>query len=724
MDIILTAIVMILIFSVVIIQYKRTAKIIHEKEISETENRIKQEEMEERLRLQNKILEEEKQRHRQDEMIRALSSDYRSVFYFDLDKDEGVCYRSRRNDHDENEIISPFTKMLEDYLKKSVVENYLENALKFIRPENLREGLKLTNIISYRYLATQNNRKYYEMIRVAKIDDNEEIHAVGVGFANVDEQTREAMAQNQLLADALAQAQHANVAKTNFLSSMSHDIRTPMNAIIGFTSMALRHFDNQAQVKDSLEKVLSSSNHLLGLINDILDMSRIDSGRVEIQEQECNLSELVHSLIHIIQPQITAKQQIFNIDAFQVKNEYVHADQLKVNQVLINILSNAVKYTPATGTIFFRISQFDSDKPGYAKYEFRVKDNGMGMSKEFLKHIFDPFERDLSNTKTLGIQGTGLGMTITKKMVELMDGKIEVESELDKGSEFIVTLELKLQENVKYATDGELEGLRALVVDDDFETCDSVTEILNKLGVRSEWTTSSREAVFRAKKALNDKDPFNAYIVDWLMRELNGIETVRQLRRVVGNDAPIVILTAYDYSDIENDARAAGVTEFCTKPLFMSDLKKVLARAVGSVTVEEKKTDDLTETDFTGKRVLLVEDVEVNREIAKAVLSETGLDVEDAPDGSDAVDIFAQSEKNYYDLILMDIQMPKMNGYEATKKIRALDRDDAKKIPIIAMTANAFEEDKTNALNAGMDDHVAKPLDIPKLLATLKKYLH
>ncbi len=724
MQIILTVIVMITIFTVIIIQARRTAKIVHEKEINETANRIKQEEMEEKIRLQNKILEEEKQRHRQDEMIRALSSDYRSVFYYDLEKDEGVCYRSRRNTHDENEIISPFSKMLEDYLKKSVVENYLDNVLKFIRPENLRKGLQLTNIISYRYLAAQNNRQYYEMIRVAKIDDGEEIHAVGVGFANVDEQTREAMAQNQILADALAQAQHANISKTTFLSNMSHDIRTPMNAIIGFTTMALRHFDNQAQVKDSLEKVLSSSNHLLGLINDILDMSRIDSGRVEIQEQECNLSELVHSLIHIIQPQITAKQQLFHIDAFQVKNEYVHADQLKINQVLINILSNAVKYTPATGTISFRISQFDSDKPGYAKYEFRVKDNGMGMSKEFLKHIFDPFERDLSNTKTLGIQGTGLGMTITKKMVELMNGKIEVESELDKGSEFIVTLELKLQENVKYLINGELEGLRVLVVDDDFETCDSVTEILKNLGVRSEWTTSPREAVFRAKKALNDKDPFNAYIVDWLMRELNGIETVRQLRRVVGNDAPIVILTAYDYSDIENEARSAGVTEFCTKPLFMSDLKKVLSRATGNFKVEEKKTDDLTETDFTGKRVLLVEDVEVNREIAKAVLSETGLEVEDAPDGIDAVEIFQRSKKNYYDLILMDIQMPKMNGYEATKKIRALERDDAKNIPIIAMTANAFEEDKTSAFNAGMNDHVAKPLDIPKLLATLKKYLH
>ena len=707
----------------VIVIVALSAYIIIQRRRDKLAKKILQEEMNEKFRLQDKILYDEKQRHRQDEMIRALSSDYRAVYYYNLDDNEGVCYRSRRNTHDENEIITPFSKMLEDYLNRSVVAGDLDNVLKFIKPEYLRERLRNEKIISYRYLANQNNREYYEMIRVAKIDDNEEIHAVGVGFANVDEQTRETIAQNQILADALAQAQHANISKTTFLSTMSHDIRTPMNAIIGFTTMALRHFDNQAQVRDSLEKVLSSSNHLLGLINDILDMSRIDSGRVEIQEQECNLSELVHSLIHIIQPQIRAKQQQFHIDAFQVKNEYVYADQLKVNQVLINILSNAVKYTPATGTISFRISQFESDKPGYAKYEFRIKDNGMGMGKEFLKHIFDPFERDLSNTKTLGLQGTGLGMTITKKMVEIMSGTISVESELDKGSEFTVTLDLKLQENVKYLANGELEGLRALVVDDDFETCDSVTEILNKLGVRSEWTTSSREAVFRAKKALNDKDPFNAYIVDWLMHEMNGIETVRQLRRVVGDNAPIVILTAYDYSDIEDDARAAGVTEFCTKPLFISDLKKVLSRAVGNVAIEETP-DDLTETDFTGKRVLLVEDVEVNREIAKVVLAETGLSVDEAVDGADALQIFSRSENNYYDLILMDVQMPKLNGYEATKKIRELDRADAKNIPIIAMTANAFEEDKANALNAGMNDHIAKPLDIAKLLSTLKKYLH
>ena len=716
---------MTVIFGITIKQARETSRLIHEKEMSETAGRIKQEEMQEKLDLQNKILEEERRRHHQDEMIRALSRDYRSVFYFNLDNDEAICYRALRgSDHKEGDTIPAFSKMFAEYLNNRVISADKEELLKFILPENLRARLKSEKIISYRYLSDVGGRNYYEMIRVAKIDDEKEIHAVGVGIANVDEQTRESMAQNQILADALAQAQHANVSKTTFLSNMSHDIRTPMNAIIGFTSMALRHFENQAQVKDSLEKVLSSSNHLLGLINDILDMSRIDSGRVELQEQECNLSELVHSLIHIIQPQITAKQQIFHIDAFQVKNEYVYADQLKINQVLINILSNAVKYTPATGTISFRISQFDTDEPGHAKYEFRVKDNGMGMSQEFLKHIFDPFERDLSNTKTLGIQGTGLGMTITKKMVELMNGTIEVESEPDKGSEFIVTLDLKLQENVKHLPVSELKGLRALVVDDDFHTCDSVTEILTKLGIKSEWTTSAREAVFRAKKALNENKPFNVYIVDWLMHELNGIETVRQIRRVAGESVPIVFLTAYDYSDVEQEARSAGVTDFCTKPLFMSDLKKALSRAIGTLEREEEKPDDLSLTDFTGKRVLLVEDIEVNREIAKAILSETGLSVEDAPDGTDAVEMFKKSPKNYYDVILMDVQMPKMNGYEATKNIRELQRDDAKKIPIIAMTANAFEEDKVNAINAGMNDHVAKPLDIPKLLETLKKYLH
>ena len=605
------------------------------------------------------------------------------------------------------------------YAQNYVHPNDREALMEFIEPEKIRAQLAGREIISHRYLMTRSGEEYFMMLRIAKIDEG--MHAVGVGFANVDEQTRDALAKNQELADALAQAQHANASKTVFLSNMSHDIRTPMNAIIGFTNLALRHFENRTQVKDSLEKVLSSSNHLLGLINDILDMSRIESGRVEVAEQECNLSDLVHNLIHIIQPQINAKQQKFQIDAFKVKNEDVYADQLKVNQILINILSNAVKYTPATGSIFFRISQYESEIPGYAKYEFRIKDNGLGMSKEFLKHVFDAFEREETSTKS-GIQGTGLGMSITKKMVELMGGDIQVESEKDKGSEFTVTLDLKLQKNVKQVPIQELNNLRALIVDDDFNTCESVTTMLKQMGMRSEWTTSPREAVFRAGRAF-EEDPFNVYIVDWLMPDQNGIETVRQIRRVVGNTAPVIILTAYDYSDIEIEAKAAGVTAFCTKPLFMSDLKNALSRAISGHAEQEANPNDLSATDFSGKRVLLVEDIEVNREIAKAVLMEIGLEVDDASDGSDAVQIFRTSPPNHYDIILMDVQMPTMNGYDATRNIRALSRRDARTVPIVAMTANAFEEDKENAIKAGMDDHLAKPLDIPKLIEMLNKYL-
>lgn len=718
-----TILAMAVVFWLIISQAKKNQKLIHQKNLSDAENRIKREEMEEKFRLQTQLLSEERRRRRQSEMIQALTVDYRLVYHLNLDSDEAVCYRvapdvSSQLKRKQSDVVK-FQAAMANYAQEFVHPNDREALLKFIEPENIRARLADNEIISHRYLMIRYGVEHFMMLRVAKIDEG--LHAVGVGFANVDEQTREALAKNQQLAAALAQAQHANASKTTFLSNMSHDIRTPMNAIIGFTNLALRHFDNRTQVKDSLEKVLTSSNHLLGLINDILDMSRIESGRVEVVEQECNLSDLVHNLIHIIQPQINAKQQKFQIDAFKVKNEDIYADQLKINQILINILSNAVKYTPATGSIFFRISQYESAVEGYAKYEFRIKDNGLGMSKEFLKHVFDAFEREETSTKS-GIQGTGLGMSITKKMVELMGGTITVESEKDKGSEFTVTLDLKLQQNVKQIPIKELNDLRALVVDDDFNTCESVTAMLKQMGMRSEWTTSPREAVFRAGRALDD-DPFDAYIVDWLMPDQNGIETVRQIRRIVGDTAPVIILTAYDYSDIEIEARAAGVTTFCTKPLFMSDLKNALSRAIRGREEEEVNQHDLSATNFDGKRVLLVEDIEVNREIAKAVLTEIGLEVEDASDGSDAVQMVKDSPTNYYDLILMDVQMPIMNGYDATRNIRALKRKDSKTIPIVAMTANAFEEDKANALKAGMNDHLAKPLDIPKLIDMLNKYL-
>lgn len=528
--------------------------------------------------------------------------------------------------------------------------------------------------------------------------------------------------QTQALQDALMQAQHANKAKTTFLSNMSHDIRTPMNAIIGFTTIAASHINNKEQVRECLQKVLSSSNHLLSLINDILDMSRIESGKVQIKEQECNISELMHNLVNIIQPQVKAKQLELFIDTFEVANEDVIADSLKLNQVFINLLSNAVKYTPAGGTITFRIMQKTTFRHGYGDYVFIIKDNGIGMSKEFVKHIFEPFEREATTTQT-GIQGTGLGMAITRNIVEMMNGTISVESELGKGSTFTVGITLKLQDIEKNAEQiKELEGLRALVVDDDFNTCDSVSKMLKHIGMRAEWTTSGREAVYRAKMANNEGDSFHTYIIDWQMPETSGVETARRIRSTVGNDASIIILTAYDWSDIEEEAKAAGITAFCAKPLFMSDLKSALLMA-NNLAEKEETAAAWTLADFKGKRVLLVEDIELNREIAEVILEEAGFEVESAPDGTDAVSMVSGSEENYYDAVLMDVQMPIMNGYEATRTIRALPREDVKTLPIIAMTANALEEDKEAALKNGMNAHIAKPIDMDIFISVLKQFL-
>lgn len=553
-------------------------------------------------------------------------------------------------------------------------------------------------------------------------DDETQDILVMVVMKEITESVRKQKEQTQALQDALMQAQHANRAKTTFLSNMSHDIRTPMNAIIGFTTIAVSHIDNKDQVKDCLQKVLSSSNHLLSLINDILDMSRIESGKVQIKEQECNISEMMHNLVSIIQPQVKAKQLELFIDTFEIVNEDVIADSLKMNQVFINLLSNAVKYTPAGGTITFRIMQKTTFRHGYGDYIFIIKDNGIGMSKEFVDHIFEPFERESTVTQS-GIQGTGLGMAITRNIVEMMNGTITVESEAGKGSTFTVELGLKLQDIEKNAEQiRELNGLRALVVDDDFHVCDSVSKMLKKIGLRSEWTTSGREAAYRAQMAYEEGDAYHTYIIDWQMPELSGVETARKIRSVVGSDAPIIILTAYDWSDIEDEAKAAGVTAFCAKPLFMSDLKSALL-AANNLLEKEDEAAVWTLEDFSGKRVLLVEDIELNREIAEVILEEAGFVVESAPDGTDAVAMVEQSEEYYYDAVLMDVQMPIMNGYEATRTIRSMPRRDVKDLPIIAMTANALEEDKEAALKNGMNAHISKPLNMDIFISVLKQFI-
>ena len=468
-------------------------------------------------------------------------------------------------------------------------------------------------------------------------------------------------------------------------------------------------------------KVLSSSNHLLSLINDILDMSRIESGKVQIKEQECNISELMHNLVNIIQPQVKAKQLELFIDTFEVVNEDVIADALKLNQVFINLLSNSVKYTPAGGTISFRIQQKTTFRHGYGEYAFIIRDSGIGMSEDFVRHIFEPFERETTVTRS-GIQGTGLGMAITKNIVEMMNGTISVESEPGKGSAFTVELTLKLQDVEKNAEQlKELNGLRVMVVDDDFNVCDSVTKMLKQLGMRAEWTTSGREAAYRARTALEEEDSFRIYIVDWQMPEMSGIETARQIRSIAGEDVSIIILTAYDWSDIEDEAREAGITAFCSKPLFLSELRSCLLSVVGTEEISLPETEEKPAV-RTGC-ILLAEDNELNQEIAQAILEEVGFSVEIAGNGQTAVEMLRTSQPGHYQLVLMDVQMPVMNGYDATQAIRKLENPDLAAIPILAMTANAFEEDKQEALRSGMNGHIAKPIDIDELMKALDTVL-
>ena len=528
---------------------------------------------------------------------------------------------------------------------------------------------------------------------------------------------------NQALSDAVAAAETANRAKSTFLSNMSHDIRTPMNAIIGFTTLAISNIDDKDRVKDYLAKTLASSNHLLSLINDVLDMSRIESGKIHLEEVEVNLSDVLHDLKTIVSGQIYAKQLELYMDATDVTDEDVYCDKTRLNQILLNLLSNAIKFTPAGGTVSVRVRQLAGKVHGCGQYEFRIKDNGIGMSPEFAQKIFEPFERERTSTVSR-IQGTGLGMAITKNIVDMMGGTIEVQTAQGKGSEFIICLPLRTQaEHRPVEKITELEGLKALVVDDDFNTCDSVTKMLVKVGMRAEWTLSGKEAVLRARQSIEMSDVYHAYIIDWRLPDMNGIEVTRQIRSL-HDDTPIIILTAYDWSDIEVEAKAAGVTAFCSKPMFMSDLRETLMSALG-----QKLTDASQEllpeedADFKDRHILLVEDNELNREIAQEILREYGFRVDTAENGAVAVEKVRTAAPGSYDLVLMDVQMPVMDGYTATRQIRALEDPALAGIPILAMTANAFDEDRRNAMESGMNGFLSKPIVIGDLVQELHKIL-
>lgn len=524
--------------------------------------------------------------------------------------------------------------------------------------------------------------------------------------------------QRELLVDALNAAERANRAKTTFLNNMSHDIRTSMNAIIGFTALAAAHVDEPELVQDYLAKISTSGQHLLSLINDVLDMSRIESRRVKIEEKEVHLPDVMHDLRTIVNANIVSKNIEFFIDAVDVDNKDILCDKLRLNQVLLNLLSNAVKYTKNGGQIIVRIIQKPGFSNGYATYEFHVKDNGIGMSKEFQKHLFEAFTREESATVS-GIQGTGLGMAISKNIVDMMGGTISVESEEGKGTEYTVSIPFKVLGNsAKYEVVPQLQGVRVLVADDDSDTAISVSRMVQEIGMRSEWTLSGKEAVLRTKVAVEQGDEFGAYIIDWMMPDLNGIETVRRIRKLIGESKPIIILTAYDWADIEQEAREAGVTAFCSKPLFMPELRDVLSQPY-RVKKEETPASPYR---FEGKKVLLVEDNLLNREIVQAILQDAGFTVDTADDGDVAVERLQDSKQGEFDLVLMDIQMPKMDGYAATRQIRTLPSDVAN-VPIVAMTANAFEEDKQKTIRAGMNAHIAKPIEAGRLMETLSHIL-
>ncbi len=665
---------------------------------------------------EQKRRERDTERH-QAELVQALGIDYSLICYFDLNTGRGRSLRV--NDCAKHVLSSVFeggirlVESIEKYISECVHDEDKELLRNALSAENLIKELseRETFHINYRVMCCGTLR-YFQMKAVRAGDWSRE-RSVVIGFRSVDEEIRLEMEKKELLESALMQANRANKAKSVFLSNMSHDIRTPMNAIVGFTSLAISHIDQPERVEEYLKKIATSGSHLLSLINDVLDMSRIENGKMHLEEKPCSLPEILHGLRSILQADINTKQLELCIDTFNVYNEDIFCDKLRLNQVLLNLLSNAVKYTGAGGTITVRIAEIAGAPEGFANYEFIIKDTGIGMSPEFVEHIFEPFERERNSTIS-GIQGTGLGMAITKNIVDMMNGTIEVTSEQNVGTECRVAFTFRLNDDAQQPQIiQEFKDCRALVVDDDFNTCDSVSFMLQQLGLRAEWTLSGKEAILRTRQACSRGDNYSVYVVDCFLPDMNGIEVIRRIRKETGEDVPVIVLTAYDWTDFEEEAREAGVSVFCSKPLFLSELRRCLNTIVNTSEENEKPT----EKNYSG-RILLVEDNELNQEIAEAILTEAGFEVEIAGNGKIAVEMLTGSEPGYYQLILMDVQMPVMNGYEATKQIRALDSPLAD-IPILAMTANAFEEDKQDALDSGMNGHIAKPINVETLFAAL-----
>ena len=725
----IAALILILVFVYIIRQNRDHARILLQKETAEAEVRGKQEEMQQRLELQDQLLAQKEQQKQQEKMITALSADYYSVYYLELDKNKGICYQARSDIEDGFHVGDrfPYLEAVTSYAKRYVTEPYLEEFLAFIQPENVLSLLEDSPVISYRYIIHHHDRDFYEAIRFARVSSGDEEgefspYTVGACFADVDAETRRDLEQSQNLSDALIAAEEANKAKTAFLSSMSHEIRTPMNAIIGLDNIAMNDPEATDKIKNYLGKIGDSAHHLLDLINDILDMSRIESGRMTLKNEEFSFLKLIENINTMISGQCQDKGLDYQCRITGEVDDYYIGDNTKLRQVLINILGNSVKFTPAGGTVSLAVERI-------AAYEkkttlrFTISDTGIGMSKEFLPHIFDAFaQEDSSTTSKYG--SSGLGLAITKNIVEMMNGNIRVESEKGKGSVFTVTVTLMDAENKAAEADDisiRPHEMSVLIIDDDPVACEHARIVLEKVGISSELASSGPEAVEMVQLRQARRNPYNLILVDWQMPEMDGVETTRRIRAIAGHDSAIIILTAYRWDDVLEEATLAGVDSFISKPLFastvMEEFRSALVRKNMSARVQAAKAD------LAGRKILLAEDVQINAEIMTMVLSLREMQVDLAENGRIALEKFENSPEGYYDAVLMDMRMPEMDGLEATRRIRALDRADSKSVPIIALTANAFDEDVQRSLQAGLNAHLSKPVEPETLYQTLESLI-
>ncbi len=615
------------------------------------------------------------------------------------------------------------TQMANRFQHGIVADEHYEQLRAFLNLNHIREELADKDHIELQFKMKRQDADDYEWCSVVVTMADEEagkLTAITVAVRNIDDVIRREEEQREMLAQAVERAESANRAKSDFLSRMSHDIRTPMNAILGMTSVAAMHIDDKERVLDALSKITVSGKHLLGLINEVLDMSRIESGKVSLTESAFNLSDTTENLLTVFRSQMNEKGLALDAGIVRLEHENVLGDEQHLQQIFMNIMGNAVKFTPSGGKISIRIAERPSRIAGYGCYVFIFEDSGIGMKKEYIDKIFEPFSR-AADSRIDKIEGTGLGMSIAVNIARMMNGDIEVESEPGKGSKFTVTVHLKLDD----MTESDLEayrGLSVLVVDDEETACESTCEMLLSLGMKAEYVLDGSLAMQRLAEKNAD---YTIVILDWKMPGKDGVETAREIRRTAGNHILLVIQSAYDWADIESEALDAGVNAFIGKPLFRSRLIRVLKDLLGQNGGEKEVSalDTFRREDFSGRRVLLVEDNEINIEVAKELLNIVGIQVETAINGKLAVETVMEKEAGYYDLIFMDIQMPVMNGYEAAKAIRASGREDLKQIPIVAMTADAFADDIKRAEEAGMNAHVSKPVDIEMLRDALRTWI-